>query len=391
MSYNTRSGFHSFHPDPTIELSCELISRASVTPDDAGCQQVMAKRLEAIGFTIEFMPFEDTLNLWARRGTEEPVFCFAGHTDVVPTGPEDSWKFPPFTPTIENGLLYGRGAADMKGSLAAMVVAAERFVAEHPNHQGSIAFLITSDEEGMATHGTPRVIETLEARQEKIHWCLVGEPSSESHVGDVIKVGRRGSLTGELQINGKQGHVAYPHLAKNPVHLAANFLQEITQIEWDQGNAFFPATSFQISNIHAGTGVGNVIPGQLNVMFNFRYSTEVTADILKQSVTALLEANKLDYQIQWHNNGLPFLTDHGSLVPAMVKSIQSVTGRETQCLTTGGTSDGRFIAPTGAQVAELGPVNASIHQVNEHVEISALQKLTSMYENTLINLLTDRN
>lgn len=389
MSYNTTTGFHAFHPDPTIELTCELLSRASITPEDAGCQQIMIKRLEALGFTIEFMPFGDTLNLWAKRGTEQPIFCFAGHTDVVPTGPEEEWKFPPFTPTIENNVLYGRGTADMKGSLAAMVVAVERFVAQHPNHRGSIAFLITSDEEGMATHGTRRVIDTLEARQEKIHWCLVGEPSSVSKVGDVIKVGRRGSLTGELRVYGKQGHVAYPHLANNPVHQATQFLHEIAQIEWDQGNEFFPATSFQISNIQAGTGAANVIPGQLDVMFNFRYSTEVTAEILQQKVTELLDRQPFRYDITWRNNGLPFLTDHGSLVPAMVKAVETVSGIKTQCLTTGGTSDGRFIAPTGAQVAELGPTNASIHQVNECVEISELQELALMYEETLRNLLSE--
>lgn len=389
MSYNTTTGFHAFHPDPTIELTCELLSRASITPEDAGCQQIMIKRLEALGFAIEFMPFGDTLNLWAKRGTEQPIFCFAGHTDVVPTGPEEEWKFPPFTPTIENNVLYGRGAADMKGSLAAMVVAVERFVAQHPNHKGSIAFLITSDEEGMATHGTRRVIDTLEARQEKIHWCLVGEPSSVSAVGDVIKVGRRGSLTGELQIYGKQGHVAYPHLANNPVHQATQFLNEISQIEWDKGNEFFPATSFQISNIQAGTGAANVIPGQLDVMFNFRYSTEVTAEILQQKVTELLDSQSFRYDITWRNNGLPFLTDHGSLVPAMVKAVETVSGVKAQCLTTGGTSDGRFIAPTGAQVAELGPTNASIHQVNECVEISELQELALMYEETLRNLLSE--
>lgn len=389
MSYNTTSGFHDYHPDPTIELACELISRASVTPEDAGCQQVMVKRLEKLGFTIEFLQFEDTLNLWARKGTEQPLFCFAGHTDVVPSGPEERWKFPPFTPTIDNGLLYGRGAADMKGSLAAMVVAVEQFLAKFPDHKGSIAFLITSDEEGMATHGTRRVIEVLEARDEKIHWCLVGEPSSTSHVGDVIKVGRRGSMTGELTIHGKQGHVAYPHLAKNPVHAAADFIQEISQIEWDQGNAFFPATSFQISNIHAGTGATNVIPGHLNLVFNYRYSTEVTAEILQERVIALLDKQPFSYDITWHNNGLPFLTDHGSLVPAMVDAVESIVGVRSECLTTGGTSDGRYIAPTGAQVAELGPINASIHQVNEHVDISDLQKLTLMYEATLKNLLTE--
>lgn len=389
MSYNTESGFHSYHPDPTVELTCEFISRASITPEDAGCQQIMVKRLEALGFKIEFMQFEDTLNLWARRGTEQPLFCFAGHTDVVPTGPEEAWKFPPFTPTIDNNLLYGRGAADMKGSLAAMVVAVEKFVATHPEHKGSISFLITSDEEGMATHGTRRVIETLEQRGEKIHWCLVGEPSSVSKVGDVIKVGRRGSFSGELVIHGKQGHVAYPHLASNPVHLAAPFLQELSQSEWDQGNSFFPATSFQISNIHAGTGAPNVIPGQLNVMFNFRYSTEVTADILKERVTSLLDKHELNYEVTWRNNGLPFLTDHGSLVPAIVDAVESVAGIKAECLTTGGTSDGRFIAPTGAQVAELGPTNASIHQVNENVDISELQELTLMYEATLKNLLTE--
>ncbi|RUO46506.1 succinyl-diaminopimelate desuccinylase [Pseudidiomarina donghaiensis] len=371
----------------TIALTCELIKRASVTPNDEGCQQLLGERLAKLGFNLETMVFEDTTNLWARRGTEGPVFCFAGHTDVVPAGAEHAWTYPPFSATQKDGYIYGRGAADMKGSLAAMVVATERFVANHPHHNGSIAFLITSDEEGPFINGTPKVVETLEARNEKIKWCLVGEPSSTKELGDVVKNGRRGSLTGDLTVFGIQGHVAYPHLAENPFHKAAPALAALAQMSWDDGNSSFPPTSFQISNLHAGTGAGNVIPGELQVQFNFRFSTESTADGLKQRVTDLLEQHDLDYSLQWKLNGEPFLTDSGDLVDATVQAIAEHTGRLPELSTAGGTSDGRFIAPTGAQVIELGPVNATIHQVNERVREADLETLTRVYEKVLENLL----
>jgi succinyl-diaminopimelate desuccinylase len=373
--------------DAVTELAAELISRPSVTPKDEGCQTLMAKRLEALGFTIEPMIFEDTTNLWARRGTQGPVFCFAGHTDVVPTGDISRWHTPPFVPTIIDGYLHGRGAADMKGSLAAMIVATEQFIAKHPDHHGSIAFLITSDEEGPFINGTTRVIDTLEARNEKITWALVGEPSSTHKLGDIVKNGRRGSLTGNLTVNGIQGHVAYPHLADNPIHKAAPALTELAQMHWDNGNEFFPPTSFQIANINGGTGASNVIPGALEVMFNFRYSTEVTANELIARVLNMLDAHGLDYDISWVFNGLPFLTDNGPLLDATKAAIRSVTGYDTDPQTTGGTSDGRFIAPTGAQVIELGPVNATIHKVNECVKVSDLALLTQCYEKLLENLL----
>jgi succinyl-diaminopimelate desuccinylase len=371
-----------------LALTEALIRRPSVTPLDEGCQQLMADRLAALGFDIESMFFEDTLNLWARRGQGKPLFCFAGHTDVVPTGPLEQWHSPPFEPQIRDGLLYGRGTADMKGSLAAMIVATERFLAKNPLLTGDIAFLITSDEEGPFINGTKRVIETLEARQEKISWCLVGEPSSTQQVGDVIKNGRRGSLTGYLKIKGVQGHVAYPHLVDNPIHKAAPALAALSTEVWDHGNAFFPATSFQISNIHAGTGATNVVPGELSLTFNFRYSTEVTAEQLQQRVLALLDQHQLQYDIEWVLNGLPFLTDRGPLVEAAVKAVRQVQGFETSLETTGGTSDGRFIAPTGAQVVELGPCNGTIHKINEHVRVADLELLTDMYEAILWHLLT---
>lgn len=371
-----------------LHLTEVLIRRPSVTPLDEGCQQLMADRLAALGFDIESMFFEDTLNLWARRGQGKPLFCFAGHTDVVPTGPLEQWHSPPFEPEIRDGLLYGRGTADMKGSLAAMIVATERFLAKNPLLTGDIAFLITSDEEGPFINGTKRVIETLEARQEKISWCLVGEPSSTQQVGDVIKNGRRGSLTGYLKIKGVQGHVAYPHLVDNPIHKAAPALAALSTEVWDHGNAFFPATSFQISNIHAGTGATNVVPGELSLTFNFRYSTEVTAEQLQQRVLALLDQHQLQYDIEWVLNGLPFLTDRGPLVEAAVKAVRLVQGFETSLETTGGTSDGRFIAPTGAQVVELGPCNGTIHKINEHVRVADLDLLTDMYEAILWHLLT---
>jgi succinyl-diaminopimelate desuccinylase len=370
-----------------ITLAKDLIRRPSVTPLDEGCQTLMAERLARLGFVIEPMVFEDTTNLWARRGSEGPLFCFAGHTDVVPAGPLDKWHTPPFEPTIIDGILYGRGAADMKGSLAAMVVATERFVAAHPDHQGSIAFLITSDEEGPFINGTVRVIEALEARNEKIRWCIVGEPSSTKEVGDVVKNGRRGSITGDLLVRGVQGHVAYPHLADNPIHKAAPALDELASTVWDQGNDFFPPTSFQIANIQAGTGASNVIPGELHVQFNFRFSTELTDLDIRQRVEALLDSHGLDYELKWTLSGQPFLTGTGALLEAAVGAIERVNGQRPALLTTGGTSDGRFIAPTGAEVIELGPVNATIHKVNECVKAEDLDLLADMYQGVLERLL----
>lgn len=369
-----------------VALTQDLISRPSVTPDDAGCQQLMAERLAAVGFNIEVMHFDDTLNMWARRGNGKPVFCFAGHTDVVPTGPVEQWHTPPFEPTIIGDTLYGRGAADMKGSLAAMIVATEQFLQRYPTPKFDLAYLITSDEEGPFINGTKRVIETLEARNEKINWCIVGEPSSSQKAGDVVKNGRRGSLTGHLIVKGIQGHVAYPQLADNPVHNAAAALAELAAEQWDNGNAYFPATSFQIANINAGTGASNVIPGELKVMFNFRYSTQSTAEQLQQRVIALLDKHGLNYDLDWTLNGLPFLTDSGSLVAATVKAIYQVQGFDTRLETTGGTSDGRFIAPTGAQVVELGPCNATIHKINECVSVTDLEQLAKMYEAVLEQL-----
>ena len=370
-----------------LSLAKELIARPSVTPADEGCQQLMADFLAPLGFKIEPMVFHDTTNLWARKGTTGPLFCFAGHTDVVPPGPASKWNTQPFEPTIIDGILYGRGAADMKGSIASMLAAVQRFVADHPDHDGSIAFLITSDEEGPFINGTPKVIETLEARQEKITWCLVGEPSSTNQVGDVVKNGRRGSLTGDLTVYGVQGHVAYPHLAENPVHLAMPALAELAAKQWDQGNAFFPATSFQIANINAGTGASNVIPGELQVQFNFRYSTELTDTQIKQQVIELLERHGLRYELKWTLSGQPFLTGSGKLVEATQNAIKAVTGRVTELSTSGGTSDGRFIAPTGAQVVELGPINATIHKVNECVNVADLETLSDIYYSMMQQLL----
>jgi len=372
----------------TLELAKDLISRPSVTPDDKGCQQLMAERLEKIGFTITHLQNGDVTNLWARRGTEAPLFAFAGHTDVVPTGPEKNWQFPPFQPTEHEGQLYGRGAADMKGSLASMVTATEAFIDAHKDHNGSIAFLITSDEEGPAIDGTVRVLEHLEKTAEKIDWCLVGEPSSTAKLGDIVKNGRRGSFSGDLTIHGKQGHVAYPHLADNPVHRAMPVLDELCNTEWDKGNASFPATTFQISNIHAGTGATNVIPGDIKVMFNFRFSTEVTHEDLKQRVTEIINKHQINYSVDWNLSGNPFLTDAGELVDATQAAIKTITGYETELSTSGGTSDGRFIAPTGAQVIELGPLNKTIHQVDENVSISDLDTLSLIYQQILKNLMT---
>lgn len=375
------------HQSETFKLTCDLISRPSVTPEDAGCQEMMAERLNTLGFTVEPMCFEEVTNFWARRGSEGPVLCFAGHTDVVPTGPVDKWQTPPFEPTLKDGMLYGRGAADMKGSIAAFMTALDRFIAAHPDHQGSIALLITSDEEGPYINGTTRVIDTLEARNEKITWAIVGEPSSTTLVGDVIKNGRRGSLGATLRVKGVQGHVAYPHLVRNPIHEFAPALAELAQTEWDRGNDFFPPTSFQVSNINAGTGATNVVPGEVEVKFNFRFSTEVTDTELRNRVEAILLKHGVEYDIEWALSGQPFLTAAGDLVDAARSAIRDITGRETELSTSGGTSDGRFIAPTGAQVVELGPVNATIHKIDECVKATDLDALSSIYEAMLIKLL----
>lgn len=371
----------------TLALSLQLLRQPSVTPVDHHCQNIIADRLEKIGFNIESMRFEDVDNLWARKGTTEPVLCFAGHTDVVPTGSLDAWNSDPFLPEIRDGKLYGRGSADMKTALAAMVVASERFISKHPNHQGSIAFLITSDEEGPSINGTVKVVETLEARNEKMTWCLVGEPSSTDRLGDIVKNGRRGSLNGKLTVKGKQGHVAYPHLAINPIHTASPALTELCTTVWDHGNEYFPATSFQISNIQSGTGATNVVPGSMMTLFNFRYSTEVTAEQLKARTLEILDRHQVDYDIEWTLSGLPFLTPVGELVNAAKNAIRHVTGVETELSTSGGTSDGRFIAPTGAQVLELGVLNATIHQINEHVNVADLEPLAEIYEQILVGLL----
>ena len=373
----------------TLELAKQLVARASVTPEDAGCQALMAERLRAIGFDVEDLPFGEVSNFWARRGEQGPVLAFAGHTDVVPPGPREQWHSDPFQPEVRDGCLYGRGSADMKGSLAAMVTACEAFVARHPDHRGSIAFLITSDEEGPSVNGTVKVVEHLQARGERIDWCLVGEPSSSRVVGDTIKNGRRGSLNGYLTVRGRQGHVAYPHLADNPVHRAAPALAELVAIEWDQGNDHFPPTTFQIANLHAGTGAENVIPGELEVQFNLRFSTEITEAQIRDRITALLDAHGLDYDLRWRLSGQPFLTPAGELVDAARGAIRGVMGFETALSTSGGTSDGRFIAPTGAQVVELGPVNATIHQVDECVAVDALDQLSRIYLDILQRLLTD--
>ena len=371
----------------TLELAIDLISRQSVTPQDAGCQQLMMERLAAIGFDNEPLRFGEVDNFWSRRGSDGPLFCFAGHTDVVPPGPMEEWKSNPFKPEIRNGLLYGRGAADMKGSLAAMITATERFVARHPDHKGSLAYLITSDEEGPAVDGTVKVVETLEARDEKIDWCLVGEPSSSEKIGNVVKNGRRGSHGCRLIVQGVQGHVAYPHLAENPVHMAAPALAELAAEQWDNGNQFFPPTTFQISNISAGTGATNVIPGTLEVIFNLRYSTETNHHRIEERVREILDKHGLNYELHWTLSGLPFLTAKGELVEAAQKAIPEIAGYKTELSTAGGTSDGRFIAPTGAQVLELGPLNATIHKVNECVSVEDLDTLSAIYERMLEHLL----
>ncbi|MBE5201610.1 succinyl-diaminopimelate desuccinylase [Pectobacterium sp. FL60-S17] len=371
---------------PVIELAQQLIKRPSLSPNDEGCQALMIERLTAIGFTVEAMDFGDTQNFWAWRGTGKTL-AFAGHTDVVPSGDESHWQHPPFDPIIRDGMLYGRGAADMKGSLAAMVIAAERFVATHPNHQGRLAFLITADEEASAVNGTVKVVEALMARNERLDYCLVGEPSSTHVVGDVVKNGRRGSITANLRVHGVQGHVAYPHLADNPVHRAAPALNELIATEWDQGNTFFPPTTMQIANIQAGTGSNNVIPGELFVQFNFRFSTELTDVLIQQRVAELLDRHQLNYTIDWKLSGQPFLTARGELVDAVVNAVKHYNEVTPELLTTGGTSDGRFIARMGAQVVELGPVNATIHKVDECVSAADLQLLSRMYQRIMEQLI----
>ncbi len=370
----------------TLQLAKDLISRASVTPEDKGCQAIMTERLKKIGFAVDDLKFGEVDNFWATHGNAAPMFVFAGHTDVVPVGAD--WQTDPFEPAIKDGMLYGRGAADMKGSLAAMVVATERFVKDFPDHKGSVGFLITSDEEGPAVDGTVKVCEHLNAVGQNVDYCLVGEPSSTSQLGDVIKNGRRGSLNGRLTIIGKQGHIAYPHLANNPIHLGVPALNDLCNEMWDDGNEYFPATSFQISNIHAGTGVTNVIPGDIEVVFNFRYSTESTHEELQQRVTDILEKHGLEYQLDWEHSGYPFLTPKGDLVTSCVDAIKTIKGINTELSTSGGTSDGRFIAPIlDAQVVELGPLNATIHQVDECVSVQDLDDLTDIYYQILKNIL----
>ena len=371
----------------TLQLTQQLIARPSLTPQDEGCLQIIGQRLEKIGFKLEMIRSGEVDNLWARRGTSGKLICFAGHTDVVPTGPVDKWVSAPFTPTIRDGMLYGRGAADMKGSLAAFVTAIEKFVATHPGHAGSIALLLTSDEEGVAVDGTVRVVEALRARNETMDYCIVGEPTAVSKTGDTIKNGRRGSLSGDLIVKGVQGHIAYPHLVKNPIHLASPAIAELAATEWDKGNEYFPATSWQVSNIHGGTGASNVVPGTVEITFNFRFSTASTVDGLKKKVHDILDKHGLEYELNWSLSGKPYLTPRGNLVDAVSAAIKSVTGIDTALSTTGGTSDGRFIADICPQVIELGPVNATIHKLNECVAVADLDILSDIYCLTLENLL----
>lgn len=374
-------------PNDTLALAEELIACRSLTPDDAGCQDILIRRLEKIGFGIERMRCGEVDNLWARRGTSAPLLCFAGHTDVVPTGPLEQWDSDPFAPVVRNGRLYGRGAADMKGSLAAFVTAIEVFVAQHPDHGGSIALLITSDEEGVAVNGTAKVVEALKTRNERIDYCIVGEPTCVDKMGDMIKNGRRGSLSGALTVKGIQGHIAYPHLARNPIHLAAPAIAELAQAEWDEGNEYFPATTWQISNINGGTGATNVIPGEVTMLFNFRFSTASTVESLQARVYEILNQQKIDYHLVWELSGKPYLTPRGGLVDAVSHAIEAVTGIEPQLSTSGGTSDGRFIADICPQVVELGPRNATIHKINEYVEVEDLEQLPQIYRLTLESLL----
>lgn len=378
----------TFSHSPTVDLTRELVQRDSVTPNDKGCQEIMIQRLENIGFEIERLRFGEVDNLWARRGEQAPVFAFAGHTDVVPTGPLEKWSVSPFGAKIKDGFLYGRGAADMKGGLAAMVTATERFVNTHPHHSGTIAFLITSDEEGAAVDGTKRVIDQLQEREEHIDWCVVGEPTSVGRLGDTIKVGRRGSLSGELTIHGKEGHIAYPHLADNPIHKSAQLIETLHRREWDNGNENFPPTSFQISNINGGTGAYNVIPSHLDISFNIRFSPMVTPEELRTTIHEICDDHGLEYEIKWKLFGQPFQTSEGVLRDGVVKVIEDVTGIKPELSTSGGTSDGRFIAPTGTEVVEFGVINATIHKADERVAIANLDKLSQIYEGFLRELLT---
>ena len=375
--------------DPTLDLAIDLIRRASVTPNDEGCQPLMIERLEAIGFKINRLRFDEVDNFWARRGETSPLLVFAGHTDVVPTGPIEKWHSDPFDPTVKDGFLFGRGAADMKSSLAAFITAIQSFVEAHPDHKGSIGLVITADEEGPSINGTVKVVEWLEQNKIQIDYCVVGEPSSEKELGDIIKNGRRGSLNGKLVVRGIQGHVAYPHLARNPVHEAIPALTALATNIWDEGNEYFPATTFQISNINGGTGAENVIPGELVADFNFRFSTEVSENELKSRVEEVLNMYGLDYKLHWRLSGLPFLTPEGKLVAATRVAIQTELGRQTVLSTAGGTSDGRFIAPTGAEVVELGPLNSTIHQINECVAKDHPAALSRIYHRILVNLLSN--
>lgn len=371
----------------TLDFARNLIRQPSLTPDDAGCQDLIAEALQPAGFKAEFLTYGEVRNVWLRRGQVDPLLVFAGHTDVVPTGPIEQWHYPPFSATVQDGILHGRGAADMKGSLAAMVTACQQFVVNHPNHRGSIALLITSDEEGPANNGTVKVVEMLCDREEIIDWCVVGEPTSREQTGDVIKNGRRGSLGGKLTIQGVQGHVAYPHLADNPIHRAAEIVTRLTAQTWDEGNEFFPPTTFQVSNLNSGTGASNVIPAQAELDFNLRYSPESSVESIKERVNALCQQVWTDYEIDWSRPNLPFQTQPGELVDAASAAIYAVTGLTTDLSTEGGTSDGRFIAPTGAQVIELGPVNRTIHQINEQVAVADLETLAIIYQKILENLL----
>ena len=372
---------------PTLALTAELLRRPSVSPEDHGCLDIIAARLAAAGFRNERLQYPPVDNLWATRGEGRPLLCFAGHTDVVPTGPREDWLTDPFEPVIRDGVLYGRGAADMKSGLAAMVTAAERFLAGHPGHRGTLAFLLTSDEEGAAVDGTRRVVQVLESRGEKIDWCVVGEPTSHEAFGDTIKIGRRGSLSGRLTVHGVQGHIAYPHLADNPVHAFAPALAELAARHWDAGNEYFQPTSFQVSNIAAGTGAPNVIPGELKVRFNLRFSTEQTVESLQRTVLGILDRQRVNYTLDWHVSGLPFFTAPGVLTDAVSAAVREVTGRTPAFSTTGGTSDGRFIAPTGAQVVELGVANATIHKVNESARVDDIEQLSRAYERLMEKLL----